>query len=125
MQQYGAMLLRLVLGVIFLMHAYLALFKFGPSGMIDYQTKQGIPFPQIATWYTILAHGLGGICLLLGLLARLAALVNLPVMLGALFFVHLKNGFWGFNNGYEYVLVVAVATVAQALLGPGAFTLKK
>lgn len=125
MHQYGAMLLRLILGIVFIMHAYLALFVFGPSGMIQYQIKNNIPFPQLATWYLILAHGLGGILLVLGVLTRWAALANVPVMLGAVFFVHWSKGFWVFNGGYEYALVLAVASVAQALLGPGAFTLRR
>ncbi len=76
------------------MHAYLALAVNGPSGMIAYQAKAGIPFPEIATWYLILAHGLGGILLVLGIYTRWAALANVPAMLGAIVFVHLKNGFW-------------------------------
>jgi hypothetical protein len=36
MASYGAMLLRLILGIVYLMHAYLALVVFGPAGMIAY-----------------------------------------------------------------------------------------
>ena len=125
MESYGATVLRVVLGVIYVMHAYLAAFVIGPSGMVSYQTKHGIPFPEIATWYLIVAHGLGGLCLILGLLVRVAALLNVPVMAGAIFFVHLKQGFFATNGGYEYPLVVLGATIAQALLGAGAFTLRK
>jgi len=126
MESYGATVLRISLGVVYLMHAYLAAFVFGPKGMVAYQTAKGIPFPEIATWYLILAHGLGGICLLLGVLVRWAALANIPVMAGALFFVHAKQGFFmGKDGGYEFALVVLGATIAQALLGAGAFTLKK
>jgi len=126
MESYGATVLRLFLGVVFVMHAYLAAFVFGPQGMVAYQTAKGIPFPGIATWYLIVAHGLGGICLLLGVLVRWAALANIPVMAGALFFVHLKQGFFmGREGGYEYALLVLGATIAQALLGSGAFTLKR
>ena len=38
MESYGATVLRLFLGVIYIMHAYLAAFVFGPSGMAAYQT---------------------------------------------------------------------------------------
>jgi putative oxidoreductase len=126
MESYGATVLRLFLGVIYIMHAYLAAFVFGPHGMAAYQTAKGIPFPEIGTWYVIVAHGLGGICLILGILVRVAALVNVPIMVGALVFVHLKQGFFiGKDGGYEYALLVLGATIAQALLGAGAFTLRK
>jgi putative oxidoreductase len=125
MAPYGAMLLRLILGIVYIMHAYLALVIFGPAGMIDYQVKNGVPFPELATWYLILAHGLGGIFLALGIFTRWAALANVPAMLGAILFVHLKNGFWVFKNGYEYVLVLLVATVAVAMIGGGALSLRR
>ena len=58
---------------------------------------------------------------------RWAALANIPVMAGAIWFVHAGQGFFIFagKNGYEYALFLLGATVAQVLLGPGAFTLKK
>jgi putative oxidoreductase len=125
MAPYGATLLRLILGIIYIMHAYLALVINGPAGTITYSVKAGIPFPETATWYLILAHGLGGVFLVLGLFTRWAALANVPVMLGALLFVHLNNGFWAFKNGYEYVLVLLVASVTVAMIGGGALSLRR
>ena len=127
MAAYGATLLRLILGVVYIMHAYLAVVVFGPAGMIAYQAKHGVPFPEIGTWYLIVAHGLGGIFLVLGLFTRWAALANVPVLVGALLFVHLKNGFWAHSNpsGYEYVLVLAVVSLAVAMIGGGALTLRR
>jgi putative oxidoreductase len=127
MAAYGATLLRLILGVVYIMHAYLAVVVFGPAGMIAYQAKHGVPFSEIGTWYLIVAHGLGGIFLVLGLFTRWAALANVPVMLGALLFVHLKNGFWAHAspNGYEYVLVLLVVSLAVAMIGGGALALRR
>jgi putative oxidoreductase len=125
MASYGATLLRVILGIVYVMHAYLALVINGPAGMIAYNAKAGIPLPEVATWYLILAHGLGGILLVLGIYTRWAALANVPVMLGAIVFVHLKNGFWAHQQGYEYVLVLLVATVATAMIGGGALSLKR
>jgi putative oxidoreductase len=126
MESYGATVLRVLLGLIYLMHAYLAAFVYGPSGMVAFQAAKGLPFPEIGTWYLIGAHGLGGICLVLGLLVRWAALVNIPIMAGALFLVHAKQGFFmGKDGGYEYALLVLGATIAQAFLGAGSFTLRK
>ncbi len=126
LEHYGVTVLRITLGVVYIMHAYLAAFVFGPSNMVSYQAAKGIPLPLIGTWYLIIAHGVGGLCLLLGILVRWAALVNIPVMAGALFFVHAKQGFFmGKDGGYEYALVILCATIAQACLGAGAFTLRK
>jgi len=126
MESYGATVLRIFLGVIYIMHAYLAAVVYGPTGMVAFQRAHGLPFPEIGTWYVIVAHGLGGICLLLGVFVRWAALVNVPIMAGAVLAVHLKQGFFmGKDGGYEYALLVLGATIAQTFLGAGAFTLRK
>ena len=126
LEPYGALMLRVVLGVIYVAHAYLALFVIGPVKSAEYQRAMHIPLPELGVWYLIVAHGLGGIMLILGLLVRWAALANIPIMAGALWF-HLPQGFFilGGKNGYEYVLVLLTATIAQALLGAGAFTFRK
>jgi putative oxidoreductase len=126
LESYGATILRLVLGVIYVMHGYLAAFVYGPAGMASFQKAHGLPFPEVGTWYLILAHGIGGICLILGVLVRLAALANVPIMAAALLMVHLKQGFFmSRDGGFEYSMLVLGATIAQALLGPGAFTLRR
>ena len=134
MTQYGPTVLRLFLGVTFLMHAYVALFVFTPTGTAAYNAEKGIPLPAVAAWFLILAHGLGGIMMILGLWARWAALANLVVMLGALVFVHRDQGYFLHGElvggqpqaaGYEYVLLVVGATIAQVLLGGGALALKR
>ena len=116
LEPYGALVLRVVLGAIYLDHAYLAVVVMGPAKAIEYQRAMHIPMPEIGVWY-----------LILGLMVRWAALANIPIMASALWFVHLQQGFFIMSgkNGYEYVLVLLGATIAQALLGAGAFTLRK
>ena len=127
LEPYGALVLRVVLGVIYIAHAYLVLVVIGSVKFVEEQRAMHIPLPEIGVWYLIVAHGLGGILLILGLLVRWAALANIPVIAGALWFAHLQQGFFisGSKFGYEYVLVLLGATIAQALLGAGAFTLRK
>jgi putative oxidoreductase len=129
MTPYGATVLRVVLGVIFLTHAYLALVVYTPAGIAAFNAKYGIPLPAVAGWVIILTHGGGGIMLILGLLTRWAAAANALVMLGALVFVHLDQGFFLHGTlangnlqaaGYEYVLTLVGAAIAQVLLGGGA-----
>jgi putative oxidoreductase len=134
LSQYGATVLRLFLGVTFVMHAYLALVIYTPAGAAAFNAKMGIPLPEVAAWFTILAHGLGGLMMILGLWTRWAALANLPVMLGALVFVHLSQGYFLKGvlvgsapqaAGYEYVLLIVGATLAQVLLGGGALAITR
>ena len=126
LESYGVTILRVVLGVIFVMHAYYAMFYYGIRGTIAFQRSLGLPVPEIGVWYVILAHGVGGAMILLGVFTRWAALANLPIMAGAFFLVHLKQGFFmGRDGGYEYVLLVLACTLALVFLGPGALSLRR
>jgi putative oxidoreductase len=79
MSRYGITVLRVVLGAIFVMHAYLALVVYTPAGIIAFNAAYGIPFPAVAGWFLILGHGIGGLFMILGLWTRWAALANLVV----------------------------------------------
>ena len=120
---YGALLLRLTLGVLLLAHFALKFFVFTPAGTAQFFGSLGLP-PALA-YLTMLVEAIGGIALLLGVWTRLAALMAVPVLLGAIIFVHLQNGFLfsAPNGGWEYPAFWAVALVVQALVGDGAFAL--
>jgi putative oxidoreductase len=107
----------------FLAHSlYLKLVVFTLPGTVKFFESLGLP--GLAAHATIAVEAIGGAMLLLGLRTREAAIVLLPVLLGATW-VHAKNG-WAFTStggGWEYPVFLAVATFAQALLGDGAFAL--
>jgi putative oxidoreductase len=130
----GLAVLRVTLGVIFVMHGYLALTLIGPAGVAGYTVRMGYPSvlgPALA-WYLILAHSIGGILLVLGLFTRWAAVAQLPIMASAFLLHHLKQGFFltgivvdpargiAIAGGYEYVLLVLAATVTLVMAGGGA-----
>src|SRR5690349_22368201 len=69
---------------------------------------------------TELSVGLG---LVVGLLVPFACAALIGTMVVAGWAAHRPNGFFIFRDGYEYVLVVAVAAVALAAVGPGTFSL--
>ena len=121
---YGALVLRVALGVMFLVHSlYLKLVVFTLPGTIKFFESIGLP--SAAAYLTIAVEAIGGILLILGVKTRYAAVALLPVLLGASW-VHWKNG-WLFTNsggGWEYPVFLAVATVAVALLGDGALRAK-
>lgn len=56
--------------------------------------------------YVALAHLVGGFMLLIGLLTRTAALVQIPILLGAVFLVHLREGLFERTQNLEFSLLV-------------------
>jgi len=120
---YAVTLLRVTLGALFLAHAASKIFMFTPAGTAGFFAKIGLP-PELA-YVTIAAEVIGGVALILGVYARLAALALVPLMLGTIVTVHGHNGFFFTNaqGGWEYPAVWTVALIAQALLGDGALAL--
>ncbi len=120
---YGALLLRLALGAMFVAHALLKYFVFTLPGTAKFFASIGLP-----DWlgYAVFAAELGGgLLLIAGIYARAVALALVPILLGATW-AHAGNG-WLFtapNGGWEYPLFLTVAALAQALIGDGAFALK-
>lgn len=119
---YGIALLRIALGVMFLAHGLLKVLVFGFAGTAGFFESVG--FPGFLAYIVAPVEVLAGFALLVGLQTRLVAAATVPVLLGAAL-VHLGNG-WVFsapNGGWEYPVYLAVAAVAQSLLGAGAFAL--
>ncbi|GGY84727.1 oxidoreductase [Cellvibrio zantedeschiae] len=65
------------------------------------------------------AEFFGGLFLVLGLLTRPAALVVAFTMLVAIFSVHINNGLFMSNNGYEYALALFAVAVSLLISGGG------
>lgn len=115
------------MGAIFVMHGYYAWAVLGSAAAAGMVARMGVP-PALAAplaWYLVLAHVVGGILIVVGLWTRWAALANVPIMASAVFFFHLKQGFFlrplgAGVGGYEYALTVLATTVALVLLGSGA-----
>jgi putative oxidoreductase len=138
-QGLGLAVLRMALGVIFLMHGYLGLAVIGPAGIAGYTTRMGYPaaLGSALAWYLILAHSIGGILLVLGLWTRWAALAQVPIIASAFFLHHLRQGFFltgivvdqargvAIAGGYEYTLLVLAATVTLVLAGGGALAVDR
>jgi putative oxidoreductase len=122
--RWGATLLRVALGTMWIAHALLKFFVFTLPGTAQY--FESIGFPGVLAYAVFTVELLGGAAILLGLYARQAALALVPIMAVAAW-VHVPNG-WvhtSVGGGWEYPVFLIAASVALWLLGDGAAALKR
>ncbi|HEU5339560.1 MAG TPA: DoxX family protein [Sulfuricaulis sp.] len=120
---YGALLLRLALGIMFIAHALLKLVVFTLPGTVNFFETVG--FPGSLAYVVFGAELVGGVMLVLGIYTRWISAALIPILIGAVM-VHAPNG-WVFsapNGGWEYPVFLAVACAVQALLGDGVMALR-
>ena len=122
---YAALVLRVSLGVMYIAHSLiLKYFVFTLPGTAQFFESLGLP--AALAYLTFWAELVGGILLVAGVGTRWVALGLIPVLAGATW-VHLGNG-WVFsaaNGGWEYPVFLIAASLAQSLLGDGAFALSR
>ncbi len=121
---YAATLLRLALGVLFLVHALTKLLVFTPAGTAAFFESLGLP--GVLGYLTIAVELAISAALLLGIYARWIGLLGVPLLLGTIVTVHGANGFSFANagGGWEYPAFWALALVVLFLLGDGRWTLR-
>jgi len=125
------LLLRLVVGIGFLMHGYAKLSR-GPEAFAGVLGTLGVPAPLLLAWLTTLVELVGGIAVLLGAYVSLAAIPMTFVLLTAMIKVHLAYGFFSVklaevsangirfgSVGVEIILLYLAALAAIALGGAG------
>jgi putative oxidoreductase len=119
--------LRLVVGLGFAAHGAQKLFgSFGGHGIdgtAGFFEQIGLRPGRLHAWAAGSAEFFGGLLIALGLVTPFAAAALIAVMTAAVLSVHLRNGFFVGNNGYEYNLVLAAAVFALAGIGAGDWSL--
>lgn len=121
---YAILMLRIVLGIFFLAHAGLKFFVFTPGGTAQFFASLGLP-PALA-YLTIALEFAGGVALIAGFFARIAALVLIPVLVGAIVTVHAAAGFFftNPNGGWEFPALWIAGLAAVVLGGDGALAIR-
>ena len=116
----GLLVLRLVVGLTFLLHG---LDKLGGlSGVEQFFGSLGIPAPGLMATVVAVTETAGGILLIVGLLTPLAGFALAIDMLVAGLTAHVDKGFFAGQGGYELVLVLGSASVALLIAGAGRFS---
>lgn len=122
---YAALLLRVSMGILFLVHAGLKIFVFTPAGTVAFFASLGVP--GVLAYPVMLLEVVGGIALILGFYGRWLAIPLALDLLGAIVLVHGPAGFFFTNphGGWEYLALWIVGLIAVFLLGDGAYALKR
>jgi putative oxidoreductase len=120
LRSWGVTLLRLVVGVIFVMHGWQKL-SMGFQNVAGFLGSVGIPLPTLSAVVLTIVELLGGIALILGVLTRYVAALLAIDMLVALVAVHIKGGFFA-PKGVEFPLLLLVANIYLILAGAGALS---
>ncbi len=123
--RYGdaaSLVLRSVLGVIFLWHGYDKVFVKGIPAITGFLGSLSFPMPSIFAY--ILSYGelVFGLMLIIGLLTHLAAKYATVVAIVAFFAVHMKNGFAVGAGGYEFIILIFAAAVSILVNGAGRYS---
>jgi putative oxidoreductase len=126
---FGLTAIRIVVGIIFAAHGAQKLFGmfggYGIAGTAQYMESLGLAPGHLMA---ILAGGtefFGGLALIIGLLTRPAALGLSFLSLVAIFSVHIHNGLFMANNGYEFALALLGGSIAVLIEGAGKLSLDR
>ncbi|WP_198780595.1 MULTISPECIES: DoxX family protein [Shewanella] len=119
--------LRIPIGIILLAHGAQKLFGwfggYGLEGTGQWMASIGLTPGYLMALMAGSSEFFGGLFLLFGLLTRPTALVLSFTMVIAIFSVHIDNGLFLTNNGYEFGLALLAATASLAISGAGRFAL--
>jgi len=114
---YGPLPIRILAGIAFIIHGLPKLLNIAGS-QISFG-KMGLP-PDLAM-LIVLLEVIGGIALLLGILTRVASILFIIEMIGAILTVTLPKGFVG---GYELNLLLMSMSISLLLTGPGRISIE-
>ena len=126
---YGLTILRVIVGIAFIAHGSQKLFGafggYGLEGTAQYMESLGLTPGYLMALLSGGAEFFGGLGLLVGLLARPAAALVTVLLLVAIFTVHIGNGFFMANDGFEYALALLGGALAVLIEGAGKLSLDR
>ncbi|CAM4017156.1 DoxX family protein [Pseudomonas wadenswilerensis] len=120
---WGLSIIRILVGIIFMAHGAQKLFGLfgggGLAGTAQFMESLGLAPGLLMALLSGGAEFFGGLALVIGLLVRPAALALTVTLIVAIFSVHIGNGLFMANNGYEFALALMAGTLAVLVEGAG------
>jgi uncharacterized membrane protein YphA (DoxX/SURF4 family) len=111
-------LVRIFLGVALCIRGVLFLIE--PETLLEL-TQQ--PVPGVLGYYVVGAHIIGGLLMAIGLFTRAAALIQIPVLIGAVFTLHIREGLFTQAQSLELATLVLFLLVIFFVFGAGKHSL--
>lgn len=113
---------RVAIGTVLIAHGAQKFFTFGIGGTGEAFAGMGVPVPEAAALFAAVVELVGGVALVLGAATTVAGLLVVLNMLGALVLVHLGNGVFVDQGGFELVAALGAGALILAATGPGAWS---
>ena len=120
----GLLVMRLVLGTIFIAHGGQKLFTMGLDGVAGGFGQMGVPMASVMGPLVAFLEFFGGFAIIGGFLTRLVSLGLASTMIGAITLVHAKNGFFN-PGGIEFPLSLLGTAIVLAITGAGSYSLDR
>lgn len=126
-QSLSALPLRLIAGLLFTAHGAQKLFAwfggYGLDGTGQWMESIGLSPGYLMALMAGSAEFFGGLLLIVGFLTRPTSFVLAITMIVAIFTVHIDNGLFMSNNGYEFGLALIAISISLLFSGAGKLSL--
>jgi uncharacterized membrane protein YphA (DoxX/SURF4 family) len=115
---HGLDLLRMYIGIALFVRG--ATFVARPEALLEYMEHSRLwVMPLVVSHYVVAAHIVGGVLLAIGLVTRTAALAQVPVLMGAVFLVHWREGLLNAGQSLELSALVLAILMVISVTGAG------
>ena len=116
---------RIYLGLGLFARGLLLITNTSPGYFVDLLQRSGQSWLTngILLHYVMIAHFVGGLLLTIGFLTRIAALVQIPILFGAVFFIHQQDGLFALGQSLEFSALVLFLLCVFVVSGAGKLSL--
>ena len=113
--------LRIGLGIFLMIKGFM--FVQDTDALFSIMQKSQFPWVSIGlAHYVAFAHLVGGFLIAIGLITRVAILFQIPILLGAVFFVNPEHGFYSENTELWSSVIVLLLLIGFLVFGSGRFS---